>query len=82
MRKNRSEDSKDYVSRMVTKNMLDLVEEEQLQSRRLSTQDRMANRLVSFAGTPLFFWIHIILFGTWLSWNTHGAATHVLCDEG
>jgi uncharacterized membrane protein len=54
---------------VLDRNINALVERRADEARKLSRQQRIANRITNFAGSMLFVYIHLVVFALWISIN-------------
>lgn len=57
------------MSTVIDENLEALLERQRKAEGRLQLQDRLANAITRFAGSMLFVYIHLILFGSWIAIN-------------
>jgi uncharacterized membrane protein len=57
------------VSKVLDRNISALLQQQTDEDRKLGLQDRMANWITKFAGSMLFVYIHLIVFGLWIAIN-------------
>lgn len=51
------------------RNIQALIARRHEEEKRLGVQDRLANVITKFAGSMLFVFLHLALFGLWIVWN-------------
>jgi uncharacterized membrane protein len=59
----------DALSETIDRNISALLGHEAEQARRATLQDRIAGRITAFAGSMPFVYLHVVVFGTWISLN-------------
>jgi uncharacterized membrane protein len=52
---------------LVERNISALLARRQAQKRELDWQDRFAERVTQFAGSMVFVWLHVLIFGAWIA---------------
>jgi uncharacterized membrane protein len=58
------------MARIVTRNIDALLERRKQEEKQKSREDMIADSITRFAGSLLFVYIHLALFGLWILWNT------------
>ena len=58
------------MSQIVEKNILTLLERRKKEEKAKSREDKIADLITRFTGSMLFVYIHLVLFGGWILWNT------------
>lgn len=61
--------SQPHMARIVEQNIASLLEQRKQEELNKSAQDRIADAITRFVGSMLFVYIHVCLFGLWISWN-------------
>jgi uncharacterized membrane protein len=56
--------------RVVERNIRALLVRRRLENERKSFQDRLADRITRFAGSMVFVYLHVVIFGVWIIVNT------------
>jgi uncharacterized membrane protein len=57
------------MARIVERNIKALLERKKEEDRRKSAEERIADSVTRFAGSMVFVYIHMSLFGLWIIWN-------------
>ena len=57
------------MAEIVERNIASLLTQRNQEERNKSTQDKVADRITSFAGSMAFVYIHLCMFGLWIIWN-------------
>jgi uncharacterized membrane protein len=57
------------MARVVQRNILALVERKKREDKNKTREERLADAVTRFAGSMLFVYIHLVLFGLWVLWN-------------
>jgi uncharacterized membrane protein len=57
------------MARIVERNIEALLERRKEEDRRKSAEERIADVVTSFAGSMVFVYIHLSMFGLWIIWN-------------
>lgn len=55
---------------VVERNIEALLVRRRSQEHALGWQERLAGAIVGFAGSMIFFWLHVVLFGGWILVNS------------
>jgi uncharacterized membrane protein len=58
------------MANIVVRNISALLERRKEDDKRKTKEDRIADAITRFTGSMLFVYIHLVLFGTWILWNT------------
>ena len=58
------------LTRVMDENIRALLEFRRRQQRRRRPQQRMADAVTRFAGSMKFVWLHLVLFGAWIAFNS------------
>ncbi|HEX8563070.1 MAG TPA: DUF1003 domain-containing protein [Flavobacterium sp.] len=61
---------KHQMAKVVERNINVLLERRRAEDERKSTEEKVADKITRFTGSMLFVYIHLVLFGTWILWNT------------
>ena len=61
--------SQPHMAEIVERNIASLLTQRNQEERNKSTQDKVADRITSFAGSMAFVYIHLCMFGLWIIWN-------------
>jgi uncharacterized membrane protein len=69
MAENGQDTSSQNSGRVLERNIEALLERRREQEKALSWQDKLAERVASFAGNMGFVWLHVIIYGTWFLIN-------------
>ncbi|RDC63235.1 DUF1003 domain-containing protein [Adhaeribacter pallidiroseus] len=59
------------MAQIVERNIHALLNRRQQEAANRTWQDKLADAVTKFAGSMLFVIIHLILFGTWILWNSN-----------
>jgi uncharacterized membrane protein len=62
-------DIDDALSRTIARNISALLQHEREEARQATLQDRIADTVTGFAGSMLFVYLHLLLFGGWIVLN-------------
>ena len=57
------------MSRVVERNIGALAARQEQENQRKKWQDRLADAVTAFTGSMTFVFLHLLLFGLWISWN-------------
>ncbi|MDB5019676.1 MAG: hypothetical protein JWQ28_803, partial [Pedobacter sp.] len=63
------EQSEPGMARVVQRNIEALIERRRRENRNKTREEKVADGVTRFAGSMLFVYIHLILFGVWVLWN-------------
>ena len=58
------------MSYVVERNIAALLERRKQEDRKKSTEIRIADAITRFTGSMLFVYIHLLMFGIWIFWNS------------
>jgi uncharacterized membrane protein len=62
-------DEDDALSRTIERNISALLRHEKMEATQATLQDRIADRITSFAGSMPFVYLHLLVFGGWIVTN-------------
>lgn len=65
-----STDSGANMTHVVERNIKALLNRRKEEAAKKTWQDKIADSVTKFTGSMLFVFIHLVLFGTWIIWNT------------
>ncbi|MBD0287402.1 MAG: DUF1003 domain-containing protein [Flavisolibacter sp.] len=57
------------MARIVERNIQALLERRQKEEKQKTREERIADAITRFTGSMAFVYIHLVLFGTWITWN-------------
>ena len=60
-----------HMARIVERNIDALLDRQQREEGNKKFEERIADSVTRFTGSMVFVYIHLILFGVWILWNTH-----------
>jgi uncharacterized membrane protein len=58
------------MAKIVERNIDALLERQQVEEKNKKFEERLADAVTQFTGSMVFVYIHLILFATWILWNT------------
>lgn len=58
------------MAKIVDRNIEALLQRRKLEEQRKKTEERIADAITAFTGSLTFIYIHLVLFGIWIIWNT------------
>jgi uncharacterized membrane protein len=67
--KKQSNDSSPQMAKVVERNIDALLERQNAEEESKRFEERLADSVTRFTGSMVFVYIHLILFGIWISWN-------------
>ena len=62
-------DKSGRMTRVVERNIKALLERKQQEDRARKTQDKVADAITRFAGSMVYVYIHLAVYGIWVIWN-------------
>jgi uncharacterized membrane protein len=65
-----SKDEVPQTAKVVERNVNALLHRKKEEDRKRNFQERMVDGVTAFAGSMLSLYIHLIFFGTWITWNS------------
>jgi uncharacterized membrane protein len=65
-----SKDEVPQTAKVVERNVNALLHRKKEEDRKRNFQERMVDAVTAFAGSMLSLYIHLIFFGTWITWNS------------
>lgn len=57
------------MAHIVERNIQALLQHRNKEEAQKSTEEKIADKVTSFAGSMIFVWFHLALFGLWIIWN-------------
>ncbi|HEU0137764.1 MAG TPA: DUF1003 domain-containing protein [Flavobacterium sp.] len=58
------------LARIVNRNIKALTQRREAEEKKKNTEERIADSITKFTGSMLFVYIHLIIFGVWIIWNS------------
>jgi uncharacterized membrane protein len=68
-RQDKTTDSESGMANILERNIKALLHRREQEVRARSTEDKIADAITKFAGSMVFVYIHLTLFGIWVVWN-------------
>jgi uncharacterized membrane protein len=62
-------DNLPQMAQVVKRNIDALVQRRKEEDRKKTTEERIADHITRFTGSMLFVYLHLLLFGLWITWN-------------
>ena len=69
MDEKRTQEKMNGMAQVVERNIKALLERRKQENESKSGEEKVADAITRFAGSMLFVYIHLALFGTWIVWN-------------
>ena len=63
-------DPAQHMARIVERNIDALLDRQQVEEENKSKEERIADAVTRFTGSMMFVYIHLVLFGIWITWNS------------
>jgi len=61
---------KGQMSQVVERNISMLLQKKNEENAKKSTEERIADKITRFTGSMLFVYLHLLIFGVWIVWNS------------
>jgi uncharacterized membrane protein len=65
-----NDDGSPHMAKVVQRNIDALLKRQNEEEAKKKFEDRVADVVTSFTGSMLFVYIHLVIFGIWILWNT------------
>jgi len=69
MSNSQNTDDISQMANIIERNITALLKRHKQEERKKTFEEKLADRIASFTGSMMFVYIHLLLFGIWITWN-------------